>query len=277
MIRFGRMAPHPDGESVISGGGGMMMMQSGGPGSGPSAPTSRPVEHISLAGEEAEASAMVEAWLPPPGEPQEMEGGGLQFRMAAALPRTFEPSLLVGVLPGGGIAYADSSTWTIKVTSASGDVSSVLRRPIYPVETTEAIQEEERARRLAELESGGGPQMRIMTQGPGGGSQAISNDAVREMMQNQVAQMQFYPELPVLFEMRSSWNGMLWVQRRGDAPSQGGVIDVVDPTGEYVGTFAAGTTALPSAFGPDGLAAFVETDDFDVPTVVVRRMSERIN
>ena len=34
-------------------------------------------------------------------------------------------------------------------------------------------------------------------------------------------------------------------------------------------TLPAGSTALPEAFGPDGLAAFVETDDLDVPYVVV--------
>ena len=42
--------------------------------------------------------------------------------------------------------------------------------------------------------------------------------------------------------------------------------------GRYVGTYATGATAMPSAFGPDGLAAFIETDDFDVPVVVVRRL-----
>ena len=42
--------------------------------------------------------------------------------------------------------------------------------------------------------------------------------------------------------------------------------------GDYVGTFPAGTTALPDAFGPDGLAAFIVLDEFDVATVVVRRL-----
>lgn len=29
---------------------------------------------------------------------------------------------------------------------------------------------------------------------------------------------------------------------------------------------------MPDAFGPDGLAAFIELDEFDVPSVVVRRL-----
>jgi hypothetical protein len=36
-------------------------------------------------------------------------------------------------------------------------------------------------------------------------------------------------------------------------------------------------TEIPSAFGPDGLAAYVELDELDVPTVVVRRLREPIN
>jgi len=31
---------------------------------------------------------------------------------------------------------------------------------------------------------------------------------------------------------------------------------------------------MPSAFGPNGLVAFVETDDLDVPYVAVRRLPE---
>ena len=34
---------------------------------------------------------------------------------------------------------------------------------------------------------------------------------------------------------------------------------------------APGATGLPEAFGPGGLLAFVETDDLDVPYVVVKR------
>ena len=46
--------------------------------------------------------------------------------------------------------------------------------------------------------------------------------------------------------------------------------------GEYAGTFPAGATRMPNAFGPDGLAAFIERDEFDVATVVVRRLPEGV-
>jgi hypothetical protein len=89
--------------------------------------------------------------------------------------------------------------------------------------------------------------------------------------------MQFYPELPVLMALETSWGGRIWAQRRGDGPTEPGAIDVVTADGRYVGTFPAGATEMPSSFGPDGLVAFVESDDFDVPTVVVRRTPTIVN
>ena len=33
---------------------------------------------------------------------------------------------------------------------------------------------------------------------------------------------------------------------------------------------------MPDAFGPDGLVAFIETDEFYVPVITVRRLSQRV-
>ncbi|MCE2455564.1 MAG: hypothetical protein J4G12_07040 [Gemmatimonadetes bacterium] len=52
--------------------------------------------------------------------------------------------------------------------------------------------------------------------------------------------------------------------------------DVITSDGRYVGTFPAGATAMPAAFGPDGLAAFVEIDDLDTPTVIVKRVAPEV-
>ncbi|MXX55157.1 MAG: hypothetical protein F4Z44_05145 [Gemmatimonadetes bacterium] len=63
------------------------------------------------------------------------------------------------------------------------------------------------------------------------------------------------------------------MQRRGEEPSDDdGPIDVVTMEGRYIGTYPAGSIALPDALGPDGLAAFVEQDEMDVETVVVKRL-----
>jgi hypothetical protein len=138
---------------------------------------------------------------------------------------------------------------------------------------TEAVQEAERKRQLDELEAGEGPQVRMMVQGPGGGqARTVPPDAIKEMMENRVAQMQFYPELPVLLDMATGWSGKVWAVRRGEAPTEAGPLDVLTPDGRYVGTFPTGALKLPSAFGPDGLVAFVERDEMDVPTVVVKRL-----
>ena len=112
-----------------------------------------------------------------------------------------------------------------------------------------------------------------MVAGPGGGqAQPIADGQIREMMRNQVAELTFFPELPVLMAMRTSWTGKIWAQRRGEAPTDPGPIDVLTAEGQYIGTFPTGATSIPRAFGPDGLAAYVETDEFDVPTVVVGRL-----
>ena len=60
--------------------------------------------------------------------------------------------------------------------------------------------------------------------------------------------------------------------RQGDELLGDGPIDVVTPDGKYVGTYRADATDIPDAFGPGGLAAFVVLDEFDVPSVVVRRL-----
>ena len=189
--------------------------------------------------------------------------------------RTFEPELMFGVLPDGGVAYADSTTWAVHVVDADGGPARTLRRPFRPRQVTERMQEAERQRRLADLEAGRGPRMRMMTSGGGGG--AVAQSAMNDMMRNQIAQMQFYPELPVLMALQTSWNGRIWAQRRSSEPSEGGAIDVVTADGRYVGTLPEGSTAMPSSFGPDGLAAFVETDELEVPLVVVRRVPRIVN
>jgi hypothetical protein len=273
MIRIGDMFPDPRGGAVYTGGGNTVVAMSGGPGmSAPDEPTTRPIERMTFDGDETAAETVVEAWLPPRADPAELSGGGMSFRMSVTGPRTFEPGLYMGVLADGGVAFADSSTYTVKVTDAEGVVQRVMRRPFQPRPVTEAVEEAEKERQLADLEEGNGPQLRMMSSSGGGSARAIGGDAIKEMMRGRIDQMQFYPELPVLMNLTTGWNGKIWVVRRGEEPTEAGAIDVLTPAGQYVGTFAADALSLPTAFGPDGLVAFVETDEFDVPTVVVRRL-----
>jgi hypothetical protein len=192
----------------------------------------------------------------------------------------FEPRLLSGLLPDGGLAFSDSSAYAIKLMGPDGTVRRVLTRPLEPRRVTRAMQDAERERRLEELEQGGGPQIRVMVGGPGGGGggggrgapQPMSQDQINEMRRQQIEQMQFYPELPVLFDLATGWSGKIWAVRRGREPAEAGPIDLIAPAGEYLGTLAAGTVGLPRAFGPNGLVAYVEPDELDVPRILLKRL-----
>ena len=77
-------------------------------------------------------------------------------------------------------------------------------------------------------------------------------------------------EVPVVLDLRTTWDGEIWVRRRGEDLLSDGPIDVLTPDGRYLGSYPA-DMPMPTAFGPDGLVAFVETDALGVQTVVVRR------
>lgn len=278
MIRLGEIASHPSGTAIVSGGGSMAISMRSGPGGTPVVPDTRPIDVVSLTGDVADVETLAEAWHPPRVDrPQRLEGGGVRIQMSMAGPRTFEPRLLVGVLPDGGVAYADSSAYEINIVGPDGGRSRVLTRNHQPREVTARMQEAEKERRLADLEEGQGSRMRILTNDGAGGARPISEEAMREMMRGQIDQLRFYPELPVLLRLASSWSGKIWAQRRGDEPTDPGAIDVMTPEGQYAGTFPIGSLQMPAAFGPDGLTAWIERDSFDVPTIVVRRLPGVLN
>ncbi|MXW17178.1 MAG: hypothetical protein F4139_10935 [Gemmatimonadetes bacterium] len=96
--------------------------------------------------------------------------------------------------------------------------------------------------------------------------------AIVEFRRGQLEAMEYYHEVPVVRHLRTSPEGTIWVRRRGDEPESNGPIDLLTADGRYLGSFVLGATNVPSAFGPDGLDAFIETNDLDVPTVVVKRL-----
>ena len=208
-------------------------------------PTSRPVMRLNLGDEELQTDTVIEAWLPPRGDvdiklPRNVRGSeGAARALSTAMsgvsrPAIFEPRLLAGVLADGGIVYSDSSAYALKITPPdAGEVARVIRRPLRPEPVTPAIKKEYQGNR---------------------------------------AEPRFYPEIPVLRSLSTTWEGRIWVLRRGDEPDSAGPIDVVSADGHYVGTFATDATRMPDAFGPNGLAAFIELDEFDVASVVVRRL-----
>jgi len=213
-------------------------------------PEYRHVIRMDLASDEVILDTVAHAWLPPG------EATG------------FLPSLMAGSLPGGGVAYTDSSAYAIKIASADGTLERVLTRPLVPDPVTDRIRENERERRLQVLE--GEP----LGAGRAGGERRAVMSSMASAMRERVESMEFYPVVPVVRGLRTSWEGHIWVQRRGEEPVSDGPIDVLTPDGRYLGTFAAEDMAMPAAFGPDGLAAFVEVDELGVQTVVLRRLPE---
>ena len=249
------MWPERGGESVVVGTDLAGLSYSGGvPESGPG-PATRPIVRLTLTGEEVVRDTIVEGWMPPRGEANDR--------------RAFEPALSLGPLPGGMVAYSDSSAYAIKIASRDAGISRILRRPFVPEPVTERMERADRDRRLRETGRSS------ITRTPGGvrvvGGGA--GDRWVEMIESQ----EFFEEVPVVRGLRTSWNGRIWVRRRGDQPHEGGPLDILEADGRYLGSFRREATDVPAAFGPDGLAAFIEQDELDVETVVVKRLPPTVN
>ena len=208
-------------------------------------PRFRHVLSYDLGGDEATVDTAATTWKPPSDR------------------QTFRPELMAGALPGGGVVFSDSSAYAIKFTAPGGRVTRIVTRPFRPRPVTDRIRNEEIERRLESLE----------TQQPMTGDPAM-RAAVQSMIEAQragIESTEFYPEMPIVLALRTDWKGTIWVRRRGEEGSEGDPIDLITTDGRYLGTLPPGSTALPEAFGPDGLVAFVEKDDMDVPYMVVKR------
>ena len=254
-------------------------------------PTERPITRLALADEAVHVDTVVGGWLPPRPENQDLFSGssrvsveGRSVDLSSLLsgvsrPTTFEPRLLVGVLPDGGIVYSDSSAYALKVTSpTTGDVTRTIARPFEPDPVTPRIEEQYREERDARRQeqgnpsSGGGAIVQFRSSSSRGGAPTTRP----AQMSLSLAEAAFYHEIPVLRSLFTTWEGRIWVMRQGEELIGDGPIDVLTADGEYVGTYRTGATEMPDAFGPNGLAAFIELDDFDVASVVVRRLPAEV-
>ena len=152
------------------------------------------------------------------------------------------------------MAFADSTTYTVKIAEAGAGVVRILTRPGRPEPVTDRVIRGEKRRRLAKLEEGAEP------------GEDLWED--RERIEN----LKFFSEIPVIRGIAVTLDGDIWVMRRGEDPVSDGPIDVIAADGRYLGSFPEGAMEMPAAFGPGGLVAFIETDELDVETVVVKRL-----
>lgn len=206
-------------------------------------PLMRYVLSYSLSGDQVGIDSVAAGWRPP-GDPD-----------------GFKPRLRAGVLPGGAVAYTDSTAYAIKVVSPDGRLTRILTRPFQPRPVTNRVRSAEIERQLEGLGDGGGSPLR---------------QRMIEFRRGEIEAMEFFHEIPVVLSLKTSWEGTIWVLHRGDEGTEARLTDLISSDGRYLGTFAPGSTAMPSAFGPNGLVAFVGTGDEGAPYVAVRRLPEEM-
>ncbi|MXY31941.1 MAG: hypothetical protein F4043_13515 [Gammaproteobacteria bacterium] len=179
--------------------------------------------------------------------------------------RYFEPGFHWDVLPDGTLAYSDSTAYAIRLASPDGSVTDVLRRPLSPEPVSARIRRATIAYHLERLEE-------RLERPPSTGLPFMAPDP--EGRRRRIRERGFYHEIPVVRGLKATWDGGLWIQRRGEDPwDDDGSIDVFSPDREYLGTLPAGDPGMPAAFGPDGLVVHLERDELDVPTLVVSRLT----
>lgn len=275
----GSILPDPRSGGVFAGSfRGSLNIRVGVAGGSPVAPpTSRPILWIGLDSEVARADTIVQGWLPRRGDLNDLAQNNTPAELREmlgriALPTVFEPRLLAGILPNGGIVHSDSSAYTLKVTlPGSKEVARIIRRSSFlPEPVTPAIQRDYEERNSAAEEGrrqggGIGGIRRVEVLGSSGDPSASVGFDIEQ---------RYYHEVPVLRDLATTWEGRIWVLRRGNEPESDGPIDVLAVNGEYIGTYRTGAMPMPAAFGPAALAAFIERDEFEVVRVVVRRLAD---
>ena len=234
--------------------------------------TTRPVERVLLTGEVVTKDTVAEGWLPDGDQRSRAVGN----RRTLDLPprRTFGPLMLAGVLPDGRVAFSDSSAYAVKIARPGEGVWRILKRPLQPIPVTSRVIEAEKQRRLRSAVGEGSVLSGVRESPRGRRARALER----------IERLEFFEEVSIIRNLKTGWAGEIWVQRHGADPGDRyGPVDVLAMDGRYLGTFPAGAIRLQTpvrpvglaAFGPDGLAAFVEEDEFDVRTVVVVRLRWR--
>lgn len=233
----------------------------------------RDIDVFALDGSDKEV--LYRAWnLPPAEQVDEFTATSAQgqnvFTMGMLRMRAFPPRLHIGVMADRRVAVVDSVGYRVKLIGMEGTVTGVIERDVAPEPVTEAIQEAERARQIEALSENAGATVRFL-----GGAEMASGEAaaqLREQMLPMVENMLFPDEIPVVAEMAVDYEGRLWIARTAPGGFGDGPIDILTPEGDYVGTLPSDAPRIPDAFGPDGLMAYIVTDEMDVPSVRVIRL-----
>lgn len=196
----------------------------------------------------------------------ENERGQTEMTIGMTRMRAFEPGLHLGMLSDGRLAVVDSIGYRVKLIGLDGSMVGAVERPIAPEPVTEAVMAAERERRRKAFEETGELHMEGL---------AVSEELREQMRKSQLARvddMVFTEVIPVIAAMAVGAGDLIWVERTGPGGDGPGPIDILTADGTYIGTLPPDGPRIPDAFGPDGLAAYIETDELDVPVVRVIRL-----
>lgn len=215
----------------------------------------RPIHVFPLDGGEPEV--LYTAWeLPEDPDAGDADPSSSPTTISLSAGRAFEPGLHFDALGDGRLALADSIGYRVKLIGPGGNVTGVVERPIAPLPVGEAAKEAERERyreTTTRLTSG-------------------NVESLIQVEREGEDELVFADELPVIARLKVDWDDRIWVTRTGADGSSGGPTDIVTADGRYVGTLPADGLRTPHGFGPDGLMAYIERDEMDVPTVRVIRL-----
>ena len=259
----------------------------------------REVLRVSLDdGPVARTSVMAKGWSPPRSAfSAERTLGGVATgtpSMKGELTRVaLLPRFLWDGLPGGGMVISDSPDYSIRILDSSGTPVRILRRALPSRPVTAGIRRSYRARELRALETRMAERRRM----PSAGVAARLLTGLEDMHRLAIESMTFADEVPAIDDLLAAWDGTIWVRRappsgfpsdpssnplghnsdqelqRSRTRSEPAPVDILTADGLYLGTIPAAEARWPAAIGPDGLVAHIEADEFDVPTVVVGRVS----
>lgn len=181
--------------------------------------------------------------------------------------RGFEPGLHLGMLSDGRLAVVDSMGYRVKLIGLDGRVVGAIERPIAPEPVTERVKEAERELRREAYSDDGTVRMQMAgSLGEHVAEQYVAKQ--RELIDDMV----FTDVIPAIADMAVGPGDLIWVARKEPGTDWPGPVDVLTAEGGYLGTLPADGPPIPDAFGLDGLMAYIETGEMDVPIVRVIRL-----
>lgn len=174
----------------------------------------------------------------------------------------FAPILRWAMFRDGSYGLVTGTRYEVRVANPDGRTQNLLSRAISPRLTTE----NDRTKRLDALREDLKGTTGITASG------GASGTLPPEIIARIVATTLFADTIPVIRDIDIDLAGNVWIMRETDpAGGVSGLIDIVDSDGTYLGSIR--DQSIPAAFGPLGLAAYVQIDaDWGIERVVVRRI-----